>query len=351
MVFLFGSSIYSTRLVLQDSQTSLNNDVLEDRTRWDINGTAFRGHDDDGALQDNTSTHVDITSDSQVVQLDNLWDAWNSLLELGNLLEVAAKLDQWCWTETVGVNHQLTMLKSVQVRLDKHKIGAGLDWQETSSWNIDTVSILEVTDGSTDSSLELDNRNIGFSLLVSWDRLVVRNDLHGKLIGLNNTLDSSKVHPDVVGVEVLELLDRLELVDILLWHLSDFKEADVALVVDNCTTLDISLGLVGQFHDVLGLGLDHVLQNAEIDNGTQVIGVGQEDDLDTALKELVKNARVVERFEDISVAWWVPVGKLGVVGLWCRKEGVFQDTWVAGLVEGKNVDVVTFVLLNDGLCV
>ena len=94
---------------------------------------------------------------------------------------------------------------------------------------------------------------------------------------LDNTLDGLEVHPDVVGVEVLELLDGLELVDVLLGDLGDLEQAGLALVVDDGTTLDIGLGLVGQLHDVLGLGLNHVLQDAEIDNGAEVVSVGQED--------------------------------------------------------------------------
>ena len=66
-----------------------------------------------------------------------------------------------------------------------------------------------------------------------------------------------EVQPDVVGVEVLEFLDRLELVGVLFGNLSDFKKTDRALVIDDGSTLDICLGLVGQLHNVLGIGLDH----------------------------------------------------------------------------------------------
>ena len=55
-------------------------------------------------LEDDSTTKVDITSDSQVIQLDNIGDAANSLLELCHLLEITAQLDQWSGTETVGID-------------------------------------------------------------------------------------------------------------------------------------------------------------------------------------------------------------------------------------------------------
>jgi hypothetical protein len=109
--------------------------------------------------------------------------------------------------------------------------------------------------------------DIGLTLLVGGDALAVGDDLHAELVVLDNTLDGAQVHPDVVGVEVL--LDGLELVDMLLGDLSDLEEAGLglALVVDDGATLDISLGLVGQLHDVLGAGLNHVDDGAEEEGG------------------------------------------------------------------------------------
>ena len=209
------------------------------------------------------------------------------------------------------------------------------------------MGVVEVTDGGSDGGLELDDADIGLALLVGRDGLAVGDDLHGKLVVLDNTLDSAEVHPDVVGVEVFELLDRLELVDVLLWHLGDFEEAGLALVIDDSTTLDVCLGLVRKLHDVLGLGLDHVLENVEIDDGTQVVGVGEEDNFDTTLEQFVEDARVVERLEHVTVSWWVPVGDLRVGRLGSGEKRVLENTGVLGLVEGHNVNVVTLVFLDD----
>lgn len=210
------------------------------------------------------------------------------------------------------------------------------------------MGVVEVTDGSTDGRLELDDGDVRLALLVAGDRLAVGDDLHLELVVLHDTLDGLQVEPDVVGVEVLELLDRLELVDVLLGDLGNFQQADRALVIDDSTTLDVGLGLVGQLHDVLGVGLHHVLENAKIDNGAQVVHVGQEDDLDAPLQELVQDARVVQRLEDVTVARGVPLvdGSIKVLG--DGEQRVLVNSGVSGLVEGEDIHVMALVLLDDG---
>lgn len=240
------------------------------------------------------------------------------------------------------------MLNGVEVGLDEHEVGAGLDGQEAATGHVDTVGVLEVTDGGTDGSLELDDADVALTLLVTGDGLSVGDDLHLELVVLNNTLDGLDVHPDVVGVEVLELLDGLELVDMLLGDLSNLEQANGALVVDDGTTLDIGLGLVGQLHDVLGVGLHHVLQDAQVNNGTQVVDVRQEDDLNATLDQIVKNTRVVQRLENVTVSGRVPLVDGGVEALGDRQQRVLVDSGVSGLVEGTDVDVVALVLLDDG---
>lgn len=43
----------------------------------------------------------------------------------------------------------------------------------------------------------------------------------------------------------------------------------------------------------------------------------------------------------------IPVGDLGVVGLGSWEQRILEDTRIAGLVEGENVDVVTLIFLDD----
>src|SRR5690242_9300430 len=81
-------------LMLQQAQAALNHHVLQDRARGDIDGAALGGHDDDGALERDATAQVDSAGNGQVVELEDLGDRGNALLEVGNLLEVAAELDE-----------------------------------------------------------------------------------------------------------------------------------------------------------------------------------------------------------------------------------------------------------------
>ena len=299
--------------MLQNSQATLHNAVLENGTRGDINGATLGGDNDDGTLESDIATEVHGTGDSQVIQLNNTGNAGNALLEVRDLLEVGTQLDDGDTTETVGVHDQLAVLEAVEVRLDDHQVGAGLDGQETTTGHVDTVGVLEVTDGGTDGGLQLVDGLVGLTLLIGGDGLLVGDNLHLELVLLDDTLDGLDVQPDVVGVEVLELLDGLELVDVLLGDLSDLEQADLAVGVNDGTTLDVGLGLIGQLHDVLGLGIGHVLQDAEIDHGTEVVGVGQENVLDATLDQLVESAGVVEGLEDVTVTGRVPVLELSLI--------------------------------------
>ena len=335
--------------MLQNAQATLYHTVLQYGSRRNVYCAALRRNNDHSALQGDVATQVDGTSDGQMVQLDDARNAGNTLLEVRDLLEVGSQLDHGHPPKAVGVHDELAVLETVQVRLDQQQIGAGLDGQEPTTRDVDPVAVGEVTDRRADGRLELVDGLVGLTLLVRRNGLLVGDDLHLELVLLDHPLDGAQVHPDVVGVEVLELLDRLELVDVLLGHLSDLQQTGLALVVDDGAPLDIRLGLVGQLHDVVGLGVDHVLQDAQVDDGAQVVGVGEENVLDAALEQLVEGARVVERLEDVSVAGRVPVLQGGVEALGGRQQRILDDPGVARLVEGDDVDVVALVLLDDGL--
>ena len=91
-----------------------------------------------------------------MVELDDLGDLLETLLELLDLLKVITKLDYRGRLEHPAfVQDQLTVLQRVNVTLDKEQVGARLDRKETGTRNVDTVSILEVLDGSTSGGLEL----------------------------------------------------------------------------------------------------------------------------------------------------------------------------------------------------
>ena len=85
----------------------------------------------------------------------------------------------------------------------------------------------------------------------------------------------------------------------------------------------------------------------DVDGGAQVINVGDEDVLLALGEELVEEARVDERGEDVAVAGRVPVleGAVDVVGQ--GQKGLPEDPRVAALVEGLDLELVVLVLAQD----
>lgn len=331
--------------MLQNAQVTGDDDVLQDGAIWNVNRVGVIDNNDNGTLQSDVSTKLDVTSNGQVVQLQNLGHVRDSLLEVIDLLEVRAQLDQWVGETISGwVQSQCTVFKEEQVRLDQQQVGTGLDWQESGSRNNHTVSIVKVSDGSTNGGLQLQDVDVRRAL---GDGLLVRNDLGLNGIGLDQSLDGSQVDPQVVSVEVLELLDTLELLDMFLWNLSDFQQSHLTIVVDQSSTLDVSSGLVGQFHDVFGTGLDHVVQDFSVDGGTQVVTVGDEQDFSALGQKRVQFTRGHQTLEQVTVSWRVPAVQVVIEGVRDRQKRVLEDSWESGLVEGSHSDSVALVLLDD----
>ena len=246
--------------MLQQPQATLDHHILQNGSRRDVDRLSLGRHDDNGPLENNTPAEVDGASDGQVVQFKNLGNTGDALLEVADFLEIGSEFDEGGGPESALIDHELTVLESVQIGFDEHEIGASLYGQEATTRYVHTVRVLEVTDSGTDSGFKLDNGDVGFALLVSGNSFVVGDDFHLELVVFNDTFDGLEVEPDVIGVEVLELLNRLEFVGVLLGHLRNLQKADGTFVVNNSTAFDVSLGLVGQLHDVLGVSLHHVLK-------------------------------------------------------------------------------------------
>ena len=90
----------------------------------------------------------------------------------------------------------------------------------------------------------------------------------------------------------LEFPGGAEFVEVVLGDLSDLEKPCLSIVINDGTTLDIGLGLVGDFHNVLGLRVDHGLHDVEINNGTQVVDVGDENVFLSSGNELGEETRV-----------------------------------------------------------
>ena len=328
--------------MINNSQVARNQLVLQNTALGNLDLVALVGNDNHGTAERNVAAKYHITLNCQVVEFDHFRNRLEPLLELSHLLERVTELDHGCLGEhATRVHNQLAVLKRVEVRSDEQQIRARLDGQEARSWHVDTLGTAEVLDGSTDGGLELDDGFAGF------ERLVVDNNLEIELLVVENTLDGAQVEPEVVGVEDLELLDRLEVLDVLRGNLGNLEKTNGALVVDQGTTLDVGLGLVSDFRDKLGLSVNHVLVNVEVDIGTQVVDVRDKEVLLAGRDQTVEETAVVHGVEQVAVTGRVP--EVLVVGsrAGAREERLLVDTRVSGLVEGEDLDVVVGVLLDD----
>jgi hypothetical protein len=142
-------------------------------------------------------------------------------------------------------------------------------------------------------------------------------------------------------------LTRLELLEVLRRDLGDLEQTDGALVVDEGTTLDVSLGLVRDLHKELGLGLDHVLENLVVDDGAEVVRVRYKQVLLALGDKLVEDARVEECVEQVTVTGRVPVLLVVIRGTRARQERLLEDTRVPALVERGDAQLLVRVLLDD----
>lgn len=199
-------------------------------------------------------------------------------------------------------------------------------------------------DGSTNSRLQLND--IGTVIR----HLVIDNDIHlESTLLFHNPLHGRQRNVDRVGVKVLELSNRLEIFDVFLGDLGDFEQADGSFIFDNRTTLYVCLGFIRQLHEEFGLAVGQMAKDLEVDIGTQVVDVGDENVLFASGNEFLKETRVAEGVKDISVTRRVPLGLVrgGISG--DGEERVFVDTWVSGLVKGEDLDIVVGVFLDDAL--
>ena len=101
-------------------------------------------------------------------------------------------------------------------------------------WNVEqsvTDGSFETFHGGADGSLQLDDID------AVVQRLRIDDDLHVERLVLDDSLDRTQLHPQIVGVEELERLDRFEIFHLLFRHLGNFQQTQLVLVLNQRTTL------------------------------------------------------------------------------------------------------------------
>lgn len=97
------------------------------------------------------------------------------------------------------IDDKLSMLKRINVALDEKEVGATFDRKETLAGHVDTVRVLEVLDGSSSSSLQLNNS------MALIGGLGVDDDLQLHAFILHDIFEGFQIDPKIVRVEDLEL--------------------------------------------------------------------------------------------------------------------------------------------------
>lgn len=340
----------ATDLVVQNSHVAGDDLVLEDRAWRDVDSVSVVGDDDDGAAQRDAAPESDVAGHRQMVELDDVGNIRESAEELLHFAEViVAELDERRRREHSLRRHdQRSVLQTVQIRHHEQQIRGLLDGQEARARHVDADGVLEALHRSTDGSLQLDHAH---SVV---QRLVVNDDLHVHALVVQHALDRVQLRPNVVGVEELERLHRLEVVDVLVRHLRDFQQSQLVLVLNQSSTLDVGPGFISDLHHELVahavlIVAHQPVQDAEVDRRAEIVDVGQEQILATLLDELLQQPRVLEGLVEVTVAGRVP--GLHVVGHFVatrdRQQRVSRDSREAALVEAVNGDLEAGVLAHD----
>jgi hypothetical protein len=78
------------------------------------------------------------------------------------------------------------------------------------------------------------------------------------------------------------------------------------LILNERSSLNVGPGLVGDLHDELDLRLEAEVEDGEVDGGSEVVNVGEEDVLAALVNKILHQAGVVKREVEIAVAGWIP---------------------------------------------
>ena len=334
---------HNLALMLDNVKFTSDNLVFEDRSGGDVDASAVVGNNDDGSLEGDFGAKVNVTRDRELIEFEQVGGRSEAFIIARDILEVRAEFDNGGASKvTRGIHDQSSMLKLVEVRLDGKQVGSGLDGQETIARHVNTVSVLEELNGSSGGSFELNH-------ILTSNILGIANNVHiFQDTSLDNAFNGRKRHPQVVGVENLEFLDRLEILHVLARHLRNFEKLDDTSILNQRSSLNIRTSLISDFHQKLRLRFLHMLQNIKVDGRSKVINVGQENILLSRSNETIEKARVVERLEDVSVSRRIPLAQRAILLLRHGRQSILQDARIARLIESLNPDARGGVLLQNG---
>ena len=123
--------------MVQDSQISGDDLVLQDGSSWDVNPVPVVGDDDDSPPETDSLPEGDIARHGEMIQLQHVRDGAKPGEEGGDLLEVSPELDQGGGREhPLGGHDQTALLECVEVGHHHQQVAGLLHWQEPEEANV-----------------------------------------------------------------------------------------------------------------------------------------------------------------------------------------------------------------------
>lgn len=110
----------------------------------------------------------------------------------------------------------------------------------------------------------------------------------------------------------------------LIGYLSDFQQSNLSFVINNGTTFDVCLCLVGDLHQELGLCVNHMLQDVDVDGSSQVVNIGDENVFLASCEKLVEETRVGEGVVQVTVSGWVPRTRNAMLAISPKEDGIAE---------------------------
>ena len=218
--------------MIQYSEVAGHDLVLQHGAGGDVDPVPVVGDDDDRAAETHCDIVIngvmrkdeeltafaegDVSGDGEVVQLQDVGDGAEPGEEGGHLLELAVpELHERRGGEHPQRGHlERAVLQAVEVGHDEQEVAGLLDGEEPRPRHVHPGHLLEALHGGAHGGLQLEDVDAAAELLG------VDDDLHVEGVLLQHALDGGQADPQVVGVEHVKLLHRLEVFFMLFGHLN-----------------------------------------------------------------------------------------------------------------------------------
>ncbi len=250
-----------------------------------------------------------------LVGIDERWEP-QGVEGVHELVELAVEIDNGSHAIAGRVKGDLArFVDDDGIGTEQEEVRAGLDGEETRARNIDGTGAGETFDTCAHGDFELED--LGRGSVAGIDRLAIANHRQGQdsVVGVEDVLENIQSDPQCIGIEIAVAVDVLEGGEIVVRALGNFAENELVVFLANgeVATFFIGFRAAGDFHDEGGTGFSEPTQEAQIELGAKVVGVGDERVFDALIQEAIQPAGTEQGGVDVAVAGRAPF-QFGVGG-------------------------------------